>query len=341
MTVIPAPPRAYTGPALVRIIVLAGVVPVLVAVAAALLMLLWAPELPDPVAIHWGATGQVDGYGSLISLVIMVPALVLAISAAVTLALGFLAATTYEARQPQLLVATSVFLSVFLSVGIGGSVYIQRGLAAAAEAGSVFAPLGLGLVLGLGAGAGAWFAAPRPAVFDDGEAEETRDPLALSAVERVSWSRTIRPSAGLLWCFIAIFVVAIVVSSFAAVAVSSAALWIPIAILGVALAASIVCFFWRVTIGNRGVTIRSAGGLFRRTIALADITAVRVVRISPFADFGGWGLRVGPGRIGYVVRSGEALEIVLGPARSVVVTVDDADAAATVLEGLLSRRDGA
>jgi len=54
-------------------------------------------------------------------------------------------------------------------------------------------------------------------------------------------------------------------------------------------------------------------------------------------DFGGWGLRLAPGqggtrrRFGLVTRAGEALEVIRRDGRAFVITIDDARAAAAVL----------
>lgn len=54
--------------------------------------------------------------------------------------------------------------------------------------------------------------------------------------------------------------------------------------------------------------------------------------VNPMGDFGGWGLRLSvDGRVGVVLRTGEALQITRRKGRPFVVTVDDAETAAAVL----------
>jgi hypothetical protein len=151
----------------------------------------------------------------------------------------------------------------------------------------------------------------------------------------------VRPSAALLWVLVGIVAFAIGGVTLASVVDADEPVWPILAILALVLVLCVISCFWRITISNRGVTIRSAVGLIRQTIPLDTISGVRVVQISPIADFGGWGIRFGAGRTGYVVRGGEALEIARTAGRSVVVTVDDAATATALLEGLLSRRTGA
>lgn len=338
----PTETRAYTGPQLHRMIAIAGGVPVLIALVTTGLMLLSAPTLPDPIAIHWGANGQVDGYGSLWSVVALVLGIPTAFAAAVALSLARMGAVAPPAsgNQQRLLGAISVWMGVFLSIGVGGSVAMQRGLDDAADVGSVFAPMIAGAGIGLVLGAIAWFVLPRPALASDASDTST-EAMALTSDERVSWSATVRPSGQLLWIFGGVFALAIVISGFGSAQAGGSVFWFSAGLLIFVLAISVVCFFWRVTVTAGGVSVRSAAGIPRITIPLHEIAAARVVRVSPMGDFGGWGWRIGGGRTGIVVRSGEALQVDRRSGTAVVVTVDDAATAAALIEGLVERRDAA
>ncbi|RZI85543.1 MAG: DUF1648 domain-containing protein, partial [Microbacterium sp.] len=46
-----------------RFVLVALVLPAVVVVAGLVALLLAAPALPDPVAVHWGADGRPDGFG--------------------------------------------------------------------------------------------------------------------------------------------------------------------------------------------------------------------------------------------------------------------------------------
>jgi hypothetical protein len=98
-----------------------------------------------------------------------------------------------------------------------------------------------------------------------------------------------------------------------------------------------------VTAGPRGFLARSAIGWPQLSVPASDIARAGVVQVDPLSDFGGWGIRwvVGPagkGRWAIVVRSGDALEVVRRDGRSVVVTVDDAETAASVLQSYAGAR---
>src|SRR5690606_25562816 len=99
----------------------------------ALTALSWLTELPDPVAIHWGANGA-DGYGSAWTSIVMpvVTTLAFAIFAVTT---SWKTASDGRLHSGQkVLIVTSLWLSILLSVLIGGSLYIQRGLTDATAA---------------------------------------------------------------------------------------------------------------------------------------------------------------------------------------------------------------
>jgi hypothetical protein len=73
-------------------------------------------------------------------------------------------------------------------------------------------------------------------------------------------------------------------------------------------------------------------------VPLSDIASADVATIDPFGQFGGWGIRYGfGGRVGIILRSGEALEVIRKSGRSIVITVDDAESAAALLGGLIAR----
>ncbi|MFT3661701.1 MAG: hypothetical protein QM809_09930 [Gordonia sp. (in: high G+C Gram-positive bacteria)] len=105
----------------------------------------------------------------------------------------------------------------------------------------------------------------------------------------------------------------------------------------------------RLRLDRETVEFRGLGGLIRIRIPLEKVVRAEVVRVDPFADFGGWGYRIGAfGRFrgvkGFVGRRGEAVLVVHtdagGPgsqAREIAV-VDDARAAAGAINALRAHR---
>src|SRR3954463_13225443 len=59
------PPMAVDRPpALSRFVLVAVVLPVVIALVAVGVQLVMLPQVPDPVAIHWNASGVADGFAS-------------------------------------------------------------------------------------------------------------------------------------------------------------------------------------------------------------------------------------------------------------------------------------
>ncbi len=84
--------------------------------------------------------------------------------------------------------------------------------------------------------------------------------------------------------------------------------------------------------------MRSIAGVPCFTVALSEVAESSVVEVHPMKDFGGWGLRGNfKGQFGVIQRAGEALEVRRGDGSKFVVTVDEADVAAALLNTLADR----
>jgi hypothetical protein len=327
---------AYTSGQRKRILLLSAGVPAAVLLVGVGVVLDWLPSLPDPVAVHWNAAGQPDGFGSVAANLFLLVGIVGLFVAIVTAAAVAMPASVAPSRVPRLLVATSVWLAVFLTGVIVGSMGMQRGLDHAGGAASVVPVLLGGFVAGIVLAVPVWFAAPQPALLDP-DADPAPPAMTLSPGERAAWSQRVRPS-NKAW-LIAVPILGLVIASTAAgVASDSSALWW--AALPTALIVLIVvsCLFWRVRVDARGLSVTGIAGLPKFSIPLDDIAAVRSTDVSPLAEFGGFGVRWGSGRVGVIVRAGEALEVQRSSGRSFVVTVDDAATGAALLGGLVDRR---
>ena len=311
-----------------RFVVIGGVVPVLIALASMILMITWIPELPDPVATHWNGSGA-DGFGSAWTLV-LIPLGITVLFCAI--ALGSLLSARSTGRpglNQKFVVVMGVWLSVLLSIGVAGSVAMQRGLADAADAGDP----GLWLLIGAGIGlvvAGiAWLILPAAdASLPDGEEPAI---IRLAPSERVSWSRSARVSTGVLIVISAAILIA--TASLVATAISSGGTaLIGMGALVLVLVVAATTTVWRVSVDRRGLVVRSVLGWPRVTVPVSEIRTVHVVDVVPMADFGGWGYRFGvQGRRGIILRGGEAIEVTKTNGTRFVVTVDDARTGAGVL----------
>lgn len=310
-----------------RILVIGGVIPVVISVVTALIALTWLPELPDPVAIHWGPSG-VDGFGPAAVMIIM--------PAAITIAFAVFAVISSWKVSPQglllsgqkLMVVTSLWLSVLLSVTMGGSLYIQRGLADASDSPDVLPWMLAGLAVGVLLSVGAWFALP--AMTRVPLPSAVAAPIDVTETERVAWSRTVSIAPAAWW----VIGVGLAVSLIAVVAtvLTNTAAWIAAIVFVFISLFVVVSVAWRVTADRRGLIVRSAAGWPRVTVPVSDIASVQAVQVNPVAEFGGWGWRWdAAGRSGVIMRAGDAIEVTRSNGKRFVVTVPDAATAASVL----------
>lgn len=320
-----------------RTLIVGSVLPVLITLAGAIVATTWLPELPDPVAIHWGSQG-VDGFGSAWIFILMPLLIVTVFTVATELSLRDARRRGAMTSTEKLLVVTRVFLSVLLTFGVLGSLAVQRGLSDAADAPNIAAPMIIGALGGVVLAAVAWFILPQSVAPGLGT-ETAVEPLDLTPAENVYWSRTTRISGGIVVLIGAVVLISV---GAAVVTAMNASSGLPIALGSAAFVVllSIGSSFWRVRADRRGFAIRSALGWPRITIPADDIADVRVIDINPTADFGGWGWRWAPGnRTGIILRAGEAIEVTRNNGKRLVVTVNDATTAARVVQTVAMRAD--
>lgn len=307
--------------------ILTLVVPVAVLAGATLVAASWADDLPDPVAVHWGAHGP-DGFGGLTSAIL--PMVVVGLLTSVGFwALSFWAGRSAATRR--IAAGTSVGLAVFLGGILLGGLAGQRGLADAHDAPGLATTILVAALAGVVCGALAAAVSPgdpeRPATAPiDPHAPR----LALSGSERAVWQRTATSRS------------MVVVAAVAAVTVLAVTVVTRVWALGlltvaiVALIATMAVF--DVTVDDRGLVAKGLLGWPRLEVPLDEVVAARATTVVPVRDYGGWGYRVGRGgRIGVVLRKGEALEVRRTGERVAVVTVDDAATAAALLNTLADR----
>lgn len=325
---------AYSPIQRLRIALIAGVFPVALAIAGAV-VLLSLDDLPALLAVHWDLAGSPDRFGSVAESAILIAVVSTVFATIATLVTVSLKAGSGRSYVPKVLVATSVWLSAFLVLGIGGTVWMQRGLVDASQSPSPTLPLFIAFVVALPLAAAAWIATPSPTTVTAPASDAPT--LELGADERVLWVRNATPATT--------FVVVVVVGALACVAAAlvgafvGGAVVIPIVIVpALIVVVAAATLFWRVRVDATGVVTRSAFGLPRFVVPIAEIAEARAIELSPMREFGGWGIRVGTkGRLGIVLRAGEALEVQRHDGRVFAVTVDDAATAAALVNGLVRR----
>lgn len=302
------------------------------ALAVVLAVVLTAsPDLPDPIATHWAASGEPDGSTPLWAFV-GGTALVLLIAWGVLLVHG----RRRAADGLRMTAAPAVWaVSAFLTGMLVATLTANEGAESWREADHVSIPTitTVAMIAAL-ACLTAWaLERGRPiAERPDGEAAS---PVAIAPGEQVVWTRALASRPAVLGC------VAVggglVVSGLLAGGTRG---WFMAAggVL-VALLASVLTEIVA-TVDARGLTIAYGPlGWPRQTVPLADVAQAEATRIDPWR-LGGWGWRKVPGRPGataVVLRGGEGLRVTRADGRELLVTIPDAATAAGLLEALAAR----
>lgn len=285
------------------------------------IMLLVAGDLPDRLATHFDVSGVPDDD--------MASAMAMGMFALVGIGLPALLIGIFATTQWWRGDGARAFSGLLAGLPVGlttlfvGLVLANRGAAAPDEVRlspwlmllSALLAIAVGLVV-------AWVVPrglPRPA-------PEAVTPVVLAPTERASWFGRVEMGRLPLLAMLG----AVVVLGIATLVSGIWWLWLITALVALLMVA-VTSFV--VTVDGSGVTWRSAVGLPRGHIALDRITDAGVVDASP-AEFGGYGLRMRPGALGLVTRSGSALQVTHGR-RRFVATVDDAATGAGLLLGYL------
>ena len=314
--------------------------PAAIALVATLPWLLAWSDLPDPVATHWGLTGDPNGHASpAVALALLV---VPAVAAAVILAAVAIHTRRDRGKGP---VPAGPALAGVLAAGLGALFAVLSLAVVVANAGATSwheaeLPLVWALASVAAMIAAGWAAAVAlgpirlgaPAAPDvpGGPREQGGAGLVLRPGERAGWVGAGHARWPLMTA--AVLAVATVVAAVVT------AFWVA-AVCALAGLAMLLVGEVHVTASVHGVRVSSPVGWPRVTLPLDQIEAARAIVLRP-VDWGGWGYRGSlrlAGRAAWVVRRGEALELRLTDSRAFAVTVDGAADAAAVVNALLAR----
>lgn len=320
-------------------ILVALVIPAGVTVLALVLQFLALPAVPDPIASHWGADGTANGFASpWMSLLLTV-----AMGVGLPLVFALLALPGLRRGDSgwafRFLGAVSLGTSVLIAVLATWTFLMQRGIADAADAPTIGVPLIVSFAAAIAAGAGGWFLQPRHESL--AHPLESPPALTLAAGERAVWMRSTSISTPGVVTLVTLTLVIAGAMVVAGIAGETALFWMLTALTLVMVVLLATTTSFHVRVDEKGLAVTSVLGVPRFHVPLADIDSAVSVSVSPLGDFGGWGLRLVPGRFGIVMRTGEAIRVLRRSGRSFVVTVDDAETGAGLLEALVKRSVGA
>lgn len=318
-----------------RFTLVALILPAIVVAAAVVVQALALPSLPGVVATHWSFDGTPDGFSPVWTVPVLTAVLGLGLPA-VLFGVAFRSLRRGEhGAAYRLLGAVALGVAVLLSTLMTWTLVLQVGGAdAQLPALVVFSSL----LAGVAVGAVGWMLQPHAPWHP--VATHTPDALPLAPGERVLWTQAVTvASAGQV---VLASAVALTVAVAVMVAVLTASTWATLLSGAIAVLLAIVVVAssrFHVRVDADGLTATSAVGWPRVAVPVADIVSAEVVNVSPMAEFGGWGLRWGPGgSLGVVLRAGEGIRVQRTNGRSVTVTVDDAATATALLTALAARR---
>lgn len=311
--------------------VLTLAVPAALLLTATTVALGWRDRLPDPVASHFGPDG-VDGTSSLAGMLALLPALGVPFTA-LSWAIAFFAG--HAALTRRFAAGLAVWVAGFAGTLTLALLAAQLDVADAHDARDIGGGLVLAFTLPLGLAAlAAWVTPPDSAQPSTTPVPASAPRLPLPDGELATWVRRIE------WVHPGVVVG--ICAAFAVIMGVTTRTWWFAAVLFAFLAVVVGGLSsWTVTVDQRGLVARALLPRPRVVVPLAEVEHAEVVHVSPVREFGGWGLRMGlDGRVGVVLRGGEALEVARTGGRRVVVTVDDAATGAALLNTLAARVHG-
>ena len=290
--------------------------PAVLLVLIVLPFLIYRGDVPDPMAIHWGPTGEPDGSMQPIFAVVLLGGIFVAMVFAV-----------HRALRPAPEEAPSFLAGLF---GVGGllaavswlAFLANRDQASWEQATEVGLLQILGaVVVGLVVGFIGWLlaggrSASRPRPVGVAPTLEVADP------ENTVWSGR---GVGKLTVAVGLVVIVIALIAWGWTAV----------LLGLVGIVALAFAEVRATVGQRGVLVSMGWwGFPSWTVPLESIVRAEVETVSPMS-YGGWGYRLRPGVRAVVVRGGESLRLVRDEATDLVLTVDDAETGAGLINAML------
>lgn len=311
-----------------RAIAWSSLVGLLLALVAAAVVWAWRDELPAQVASHWSGGGVPDGFMSPAALVLVGVVTTVALCglfAAIGLTQGAAASTR------RITAAGCVWSGAFMAAIVVGTLAPQRGLADASEVGLSGSTLLVSILLPLvPAGIAAALVPGDPAMPAREAVPDDAPRATLREGERAVWLRRATGGPGL-----AVGAVAVALTALAAALTAE---WSMLVVPVLLAALFVTMFAFTVRVDPSGLTVRSAARWPGTHVPADEVVRASVTHVRPLREYGGWGWRTArDGRVGVVLRGGEALLVERTGGRSFAVTVDDAADAAALLNAMADR----
>ena len=309
------------------------ILPLVIVTVSTILVAIWLPRLPTPAATHWDISGHPDGFGAPSTYLW----LNIGIGYGLTLMMWFMIGmmtlkkdapvwSSYQRFMAAFIAGFAVFTSLNNVISVAAQLDLERAEDAPSIAWAMLLSFGLWVVVSVLA----WCVQPKVLISVLQDSAVPAEPLAPNT--RAVWHGSARPSKAFFWVTGAAVLV---------VACCAVLMWMwPVDLIArvITLAAAVLvlvlcamCAWFDVRIDESGLEARSILGWPVFRVPARDIERVESREISPFAEFGGWGMRWAPGQTALVLRAGEGIVLTRTDGRIFAVTLDDADRAAATL----------
>lgn len=284
-------------------------------------------RLPDPVASHWDARGEVDGFTTITGMLWQTPLIIAGITA---LSSGLL--LWWQKAPRSQLTAVGVGTAHIVGALLYGGVVEQQGLTHARQAATFPVSTVMIALLCLPLGLAVWLLLRRNDPLPEAVVAETVPTLDVPTGARLAWSGRTRP-APLMMVVLALSWLAAIV-----IILTMQAPWWLLIVVTLAGLLPLTMFWSTVTVGSTGLTVKALNLVPLQRISLREVESAQSAEVSALKDCGGWGYRFGrDGSVGIVTSSGGVLRVNRRGNRPWIVTVDDADDAAAALNTLVQR----
>ena len=288
------------------------IIPFILIAASTVPLVSYWNRYPDPLAVHWGISGEPNG---------TLPLWLYAIGMIGGMLLAWYGLINGARRGPDAPLTSLVYFIIGLLAAVNAQVLSFNLDAATWEDARTLTAASFGglLLAGLLVGWIGWLlAGGKGAVPED-------VPMETVTTTATTWSGR----AANLW-------IAMIAALPLALVFVLEPIW---AVLMVAIAILLVIFaFVRVEASEGRISIALGPiGLPKRKLSMDKVTGAGAVEVKPLA-YGGWGWRMRSGRRAYIVRGGPAIRIERANGVAIVVTVDDAPTGAAVIDSLARAR---
>jgi len=322
----------------VRRFVLASVAgPLLLGAIAVVTQLLALPDVPEQVAVHWGANGP-DQMGPSWLFPVLTSSLSVGFIALISLPIAVSFARSENGEPPtnlRFVTATLWAVTGFFAVCLTAALYLQRGLGPSDPITGMGDWAGIAAGFGVLAAVAGFFAAPERMLNGKSESSTHVERLDISPGERLVWSRTVALKAGPRFALWGIAIASTAVATYL-VATMPAAWWVWAIVVAAifAIVTALALQRIRVIVNARGVQVRSGIGTTLKSVDTAVITDVTTGM--PPARVGRGVRLLDDGARAIVMNPGPVLRVhTQRPSNDLMVSIPNPDEAVTVLRTLV------